>query len=215
MIAGGCLTTPFLVCNQFKMSAKYIASILVIFSFLLSEIAAPQPTDEQWRAIQMVETGGCKDPEKSVGDNGRSYGPLQIMKSYYSDAVQQNPSLASGGRTWENTRGPGSFEYSMEVGNAYMNRYATEDRLGRTPNEDDFSRIHNGGPNGFRRDSTLDYANKVRSNLNNRKKRQSNPYTEPYIGCADCGCNHGFNLSAGNLPYMLLVGMFLYHIIAV
>ena len=64
---------------------------------------------------------------------------------------------------------------------SYMDRYATEDRLGHTPTDEDIARIHNGGPDGYRRESTEQYWERVESNLG--QKRQA---TEPYIGCADC-----------------------------
>ena len=46
-----------------------------------------------------------------------------------------------------------------------MKRYATEKRLGRTVNMQDIARIHNGGPNGYRKDSTLGYWKKVKIQL--------------------------------------------------
>ena len=129
-----------------------------------------------------METGGCKDPLNAIGDNGRSRGAYQIGQNYYNDAVQQNPSLLDGGRSYQNVFGSGSDAYSREVIQSYMDRYATENRLGHTPTDEDIARIHNGGPNGFRRESTEQYWNRVDSNLG-QNKRQA---TEPYIGCADC-----------------------------
>ena len=108
------------------------------------------PSDEFWDAIQQVETGGEYDPEIAIGDNGAAIGPLQIHRSYYSDAVQYDGSLQSGrysGYTYKNCMGPGSFEYSEEVGNAYMARYAVPKTLGHFPTNEDFARIHNGGEN--------------------------------------------------------------------
>ena len=81
-------------------------------------------------AIQEVETGGLEDPSKAVGDQGRSIGPLQIMKGYYDDAVQQDPSLTEGGKTYQDVT---DVEYARKVLIAYMKRYATEGRLGRKP----------------------------------------------------------------------------------
>jgi len=128
------------------------------------------PSDKFWNAVQKVETGGEPDPLIAIGDYGASIGPLQIQKAYYNDAVQFDPSLQSGlytGYMYENCKGFGSFEYSKAVGNAYMGRYATVKRLGHTPTNEDYARIHNGGPNGWRRDSTKAYAAKVLKYLNN------------------------------------------------
>lgn len=128
-----------------------------------------------------VETRGCMYPLIAKGDGGRSIGPFQIMEGYYNDAVEFNPSLSDGGRTYANVMGVGSIEYSMEVMQSYMNRYATESRLGHIPTDSDIAQIHNGGPDGYKNPNTEVYAERVLSNLQ-WQKRQS----EPYIGCADC-----------------------------
>ena len=129
------------------------------------------PSDRLWNAIQKVETGGTFDPEVAVGDNGAAIGPLQIHRVYYNDAVQFDPSLQSGqyrGYTYKNCMGPGSFQYSKRVGNAYMARYATPKRLGHNPTNEDFARIHNGGPNGWKNSATLGYWQKVQAALNSQ-----------------------------------------------
>ena len=87
------------------------------------------------------------------------------MKDYYKDAVQQDPSLRDGGKSYENVMGPGSMEYSERVIQAYMNRYATEAQLKRKVTDQDIARIHNGGPDGFRNSSTLKYWKKVQAYL--------------------------------------------------
>ena len=52
---------------------------------------------------------------------------------------------------------------------SYMNRYATEARLGRKPTNEDIARIHNGGPNGYKKESTLKYWKKVEKCLQLKK----------------------------------------------
>lgn len=54
---------------------------------------------------------------------------------------------------------------------AYMRKYATRDRLGREPTIEDLARIHNGGPNGFKRASTDAYWAKVKSTINGKGKQ--------------------------------------------
>jgi hypothetical protein len=44
----------------------------------------------------------------------------------------------------------------------YADLYTTEERLGREPTEEDFSRNHNGGPNGYKKESTKKFWNKVK-----------------------------------------------------
>ena len=46
-----------------------------------------------------------------------------------------------------------------------MHRYATVERLGREPTLEDIARIHNGGPNGFKKSSTDAYWAKVKKQL--------------------------------------------------
>lgn len=123
--------------------------------------------DELFDAIKKQETGNEKDPLTAVGDEGRSIGPFQIMKSYWADAAEYDDSLKDNGGSWEKTQGPGSVEYSKRVIQAYMNKYATEARLGRPPTYEDIARIHNGGPNGYKKDSTKKYWEYVERNLGN------------------------------------------------
>jgi len=47
-----------------------------------------------------------------------------------------------------------------------MGRYATVGRLSHVPTNKDYARIHNGGPDGWRKDSTKAYAAKVLAYLN-------------------------------------------------
>ena len=87
------------------------------------------------------------------------------MEGYYNDAVQYDPSLRDGDKSYDNVSGPGSMEYSRKVIQAYMNHYATVDRLGHPATDEDIARIHNGGPNGYRKDSTLGYWEDVKKHL--------------------------------------------------
>ena len=146
--------------------ASLFAAVLILLSS--NSAFSAHPDAKFWAAIQKQESGAAKDPLNAVGDQGRSIGPYQIMRGYYNDAVQQNPSLTNGGRSYENVRGPGSLSYGIEVGNAYMERYATKRRLGRTPTYEDFARIHNGGPNGYKSPATVKYWREVKSRLNKR-----------------------------------------------
>ena len=87
------------------------------------------------------------------------------MRGYYDDAVQYNPALGNGGKTYNNCKGPGSYYYSEQVIQSYMNRYAIYSRLGRYATNEDIARIHNGGPNGYKKISTRPYWNKVKQYL--------------------------------------------------
>ena len=46
-----------------------------------------------------------------------------------------------------------------------MKKYATKKRLGHNPTAEDIARIHNGGPNGFKKGGTEGYWEKVKNRL--------------------------------------------------
>ena len=108
--------------------------------------------------MRIVESGGDDD---AVGDGGKAIGPYQIWKVYWQDAIDYDPSIGGSYRDCFNR------EYAERVITAYMNRYATENRIGRTPTKEDIARIHNGGPNGYRNNSTVSYWKKVENVLRN------------------------------------------------
>ena len=47
----------------------------------------------------------------------------------------------------------------------YWDHYATPERLGHEPTLEDLARIHNGGPNGWRKESTKKYWKKIEKEL--------------------------------------------------
>jgi hypothetical protein len=54
---------------------------------------------------------------------------------------------------------------AIDMFEIYMQRYATKHRLGRKPTLEDMARIHNGGPNGWKKESTKPYWEKVKKLL--------------------------------------------------
>jgi len=106
--------------------------------------------DKIIHAIHMVETHGLTGP--ILGDGGAALGPLQIHRNYWLDSKVQG--------TYEDCA---SLEYSRRVVIAYMARYATRDRLGFEPTPEVIARIHNGGPNGYKKKATLKYWEKVKN----------------------------------------------------
>ncbi len=103
--------------------------------------------DRIFYAIHQVETSGRLGP--IVGDGGAALGPLQIHKGYHLDSGVNGP--------YSNCS---SLDYSKRVVRGYMDRYAVKRRLGRVPTPVDIARIHNGGPNGYKKKATLGYARK-------------------------------------------------------
>ncbi len=144
---------------------------LIIFSLaiacfqLLLRVEGQQIDQQLLNAIRHVESGG---DDCAIGDRNlrnKALGPYQIRRPYYDDAVQFNPSLRSGGRSFRNVWGVGSEQYSEDVIRSYMKRYATAKRLGHRPTYEDIARIHNGGPNGYKNPNTNKYWKKVQKAL--------------------------------------------------
>ena len=123
-------------------------------SLLLSLLLVPPPADLDTRpmldAIRAVETGGHRDPANAVGDGGRAIGPYQIHRSYWLDATERNPELRALG--YQSVRDQAIAE---RVVLAYLTRYAPSWDL-RT-----VARIHNGGPRGHTKPTTIPYADRV------------------------------------------------------
>lgn len=111
--------------------------------------------DEILDAIRAVESGGREHPPD--GDGGKAIGPYQIWFSYWQDAIAAEPSL---GGTYEDCR---QRDYAERVIGAYMRRWAPE--AWRIGHAEVIARIHNGGPTGAERDSTLGYWQRVRAQL--------------------------------------------------
>ena len=82
------------------------------------------------------------------------------MRGYYNDAVERNPELGKRIK-YEDLKGPGSVEKSEEIMQAYANRHANAKRLGREPTFEDAARIHNGGPDGYKKSGTVKYFENV------------------------------------------------------
>ena len=105
-------------------------------------------------AIHQVETRGRLGPIR--GDGGKALGPLQIHRVCWLDADMPDGTYAD----------CADLSYSKRVFAAYMERYATERRLGRPVTDEDRARIWNGGPNGYKKKATIKYWNKVKEHLN-------------------------------------------------
>ena len=107
----------------------------------------------------MCEVESNCDPTK-VGGAGE-IGWYQILPDFWTDALKHDPSIAG---VYEDVAR--DKEYAEKCILAYWSRYATIKRLGRKPTDEDRARIHNRGPNGYKKDSSIDYWNKVKAILN-------------------------------------------------
>ena len=129
----------------------------MITAFLAAALVVPPPAGTDTRrildALRQVETGGSRDPDRAVGDNGKALGRFQIWEVYWQDACEYDKSLRS--RPYSDVTDP---EYAKRVVIAYLSRYAPDWSI------DTVARIHNGGPRGAtgkRRRATDGYAAKV------------------------------------------------------
>lgn len=128
--------------------------LIVLVHLVLSASLAQAPQEKPdltrlFHAIRIVETGGEQEPEHAVGDGGRSIGPYQISRAYLKD------SGISG--DWMRCR---DERFSERVMLAYWQRHCPQAL--RKGDYETLARIHNGGPDGYRKTSTVKYWNLVR-----------------------------------------------------
>jgi hypothetical protein len=108
------------------------------------------------RAIHMVETLG-RTGKVPAGDRGRSIGPLQISRAYWSDSGIQ-------GRYQDCL----DLGYAKRVVAAFMQRWQPGAWAGH--DAEVIARLHNGGPKGMQKRSTVRYWLRVKQELEELKR---------------------------------------------
>ena len=115
----------------------------------------PGWSESRWRtfldALRQTETSA--EPNNGLGatgDNGNAIGPYQIWEIYYQDAKDYDKSI-----NFPYTDCLNDKAKSEKVIKAYIKRYLPENGT-----MEDAARIHNGGPNGYKKKSTLGYLKK-------------------------------------------------------
>ena len=123
--------------------------------------------DTLLEAMNKVEASGRKIKVPD-GDNGTRIGPLQISEDYFTESMEclnkngiqmkapQFKNQWDGCRTWL---------FSKIIVWAYMNRYCP--KAVRNGDWERIARIHNGGPNGYKKRATEGYWAKVKTALEN------------------------------------------------
>lgn len=134
--------------------------VLIPFSITLAVNNKVESSRKEFRsflnAIAKVESN-CDD--NAVGDNGKSLGRYQISRAYWYDACERDPNLLFRHK-WEDVTDPIYAEAIME---SYWARYVTQAYLNK--DYEILARVHNGGPRGYKKDSTILYWNKIKKEL--------------------------------------------------
>ena len=142
---------------------KYCILIVFMFSYLTMAAALEGPKPSASRHVDllaaMCEVESNCDPTKVGKDD--EIGWYQILPCFWQDALEHDPSI---GGVYEDVAK--DKDYAEKVILAYWDRYATTKRIGREPTDEDRARIHNKGPNGYKKDASLPYWNKVKKILN-------------------------------------------------
>jgi hypothetical protein len=110
-------------------------------------------------ALRLVETGGLRhEGRHATGDGGKAIGPYQIHRSYWKDSRLPG--------THEDCRDPA---YAREVVMAYWRRYCPRELA--QGEVEVLARVHNGGPEGYRKSSTLKFWRKVETELQRARSK--------------------------------------------
>lgn len=125
-----------------------------VYYLLIMCYGEPQANAQSARlldAIRQVESGGDNN---AVGDSGKAIGPYQIHRRYWQDACAYDRTLSE--RSYEACFDP---EYARRVVVAYLRRY------GKGLSDEQLARIHNGGPQGYKKAATKKYWVKVQKEM--------------------------------------------------
>ena len=133
--------------------------MIAMLMLTLTDRATAVTDKEMDRVLAAIRVVESNNNPGAVGDNGNAIGVYQIWTSYWKDATERSGI----GGVYLDCYKP---DYADRVVRAYMARYATERRLGRPVTMEDIARIHNGGPNGYKKNATLKYWEKVKKELN-------------------------------------------------
>jgi soluble lytic murein transglycosylase-like protein len=103
-------------------------------------------------AIMAIESGG---DDLAMGDNGGSLGCMQISESCLADVNSIGGAQYSRSDRLDRAK-------SIDIFRAYIGKYATKKRLGRSPTQSDIARIWNAGPDGYKKPTSMGYWQKVK-----------------------------------------------------
>ncbi len=140
-----------------KLVAACLACCLLAALWLASggERRQTWPRGDILSALRWVESH--HNDNVRDGDGGKAIGPYQIHLVYWQDAQRAEAAL---GNDYQRCR---DRAYAEAVIAAYMQKWAAA--AWATGDAETIARVHNGGPLGASRDSTLPYWQRVRAQL--------------------------------------------------
>lgn len=135
--------------------------ILAIFAVVLfyQKVGAAEVSDKLLFAIATVESN---NKDSAIGDNGRAFGRYQLWSGYVQDTNR------IGNCNYSHNDAKSEIKArSMVV--AYLTHYGRryERITGKKASNEVLARIHNGGPNGWKKSATIKYWNKVKKEIGN------------------------------------------------
>lgn len=133
------------------MKRIYKLACVLYAGLCLGGVARGDELARTMEAIRQVESSGGRNTRD--GDHGRAIGDWQIHRAYWTDGT------AALGVTWPYSDARNDTK-ARQVVRAYLRRYAPK---GAGPEQ--WARMHNGGPKGWKKKATLPYWAKVRKIL--------------------------------------------------
>jgi hypothetical protein len=137
-----------------RLLSVYAVAAVGLGAAMTSQMALGAGEDQIDRLLDAIAKIESRNDAAAVGDAGRATGVYQIHRSYWADATR----ILGVDWGYEDARDP---VRARQVVRAYLCHYGS----GRTLLE--LARIHNGGPRGCERTSTLSYARKIEQVLQN------------------------------------------------
>ena len=129
--------------------------LIAIAMLVLASAINAQVSDHLLNAMIMQESAGNNH---AIGDNGIGVGCLQIHPCVVDEVnAKFKPTYSYKDRF--------DRKLSKEICKKYLSIWATKKRLGRAPTNEDYARIWNGGPNGWKKTATKGYWNRLKVRL--------------------------------------------------
>ena len=143
---------------------KFVVICFCILVYAINVMADP-PSDALTRATAKKESADASHPngnDYAEGDKYDRKGRLKDASLWSYGCLQIGSTCVRDYNRWHKTHIVpkdclGNRELSVKIYGDYIDHYATEQYLGHVPTDEDKARIWNGGPDGWRKDDTVDY----------------------------------------------------------